>query len=152
MHALEKQHLKKVSGTYTFENILVSSITRSIQKDNVIRYGGNLYSVLKGTFRPDEPNITYIQEDEGWLIIRLQQTGSILTKHRFSSERCLVITDSSHRKASTSKRESLIQQLEDVFPEKENIQWLINELQEKYRRHLTDQLKVILQVIRTQSL
>ncbi|MFJ8064167.1 IS21 family transposase [Psychrobacillus sp. NPDC096426] len=129
--------------------ILVSSITRSIQKDNVIRYNGNRYSVPKGTFRSDAPNIAYVQEDEGWLIIRLKQTGSILAKHRISSERGLVISDPVHRETSTSKRELLIQQLEDVFLERENIQWLIEALKERYPRHLNDQLKVLLQTIKT---
>ena len=64
VHALEKQHLKKVSGTYIFENVLVPSITRMIQKDNVIRYEGNRYSVPQGTYRPDAPNIAYLQVDE----------------------------------------------------------------------------------------
>jgi len=148
VHALEKQHLKKVSGTYIFENILAPSITRSIQKDNVIRYNGNRYSVPKGTFRSDAPNIAYVQEDEGWLIIRLKQTGSILAKHKVSSDKGLVISDPSHRKTSTSKRELLIQQLEDIFLEKENIQWLIEELKDRYPRHLTDQLKLLLKMIK----
>ena len=148
VHALEKQHLKKVSGTYIFENILASSITRSIQKDNVIRFGGNRYSVPKGTFRGDAPNIAYIQEDDGWLIIRLKQTGSILAKHKISSERGRVISDPSHREYGTSKRELLIKQIEDVFLDKENIQWLIHQLKERYPRHLTDQLKVLEQAIK----
>ena len=75
VHALEKQHLKKVSGTYIFENVSTPSITRIIHKDNVIRYEGNRYSVPQGTYRADAPNIAYLQEDEGWLIIRLKQTG-----------------------------------------------------------------------------
>ncbi|WP_251026953.1 transposase [Bacillus sp. ISL-46] len=81
VHALEKQHLKKVSGTYIFENVLVSSITRMIQKDNVIRFEGNRYSVPQGTYRTDAPNIAYLQVDEGWLYIRLKQTGTVLAKH-----------------------------------------------------------------------
>lgn len=149
VHALEKQHLKKVSGTYIFENILVSSITTSIQKDNVIRYNGNRYSVPKGTFRSDAPSIAYVQQEEGWLIIRLKPTGSTLAKHRISSERGLVISDPAHRETSTSKRELLIQELEDVFMAKENIQWVIEELKKRYPRHLTDQLKVLLQTIKT---
>lgn len=148
VHALEKQHLQKVSGTYIFENILVSSITRTIQKDNVIRYKGNRYSVPRGTFRSGAPNIAYVQEDEGWLIIRLKQTGSIVAKHKISCERGLIISEPAHRELNTSKRDYYIQQLEDTFQETEMIQWLIEELKKRYPRHLNDQLKVLLQAIK----
>jgi len=143
VHALEKQHLKKVSGTYIFENVLVPSITRTIQKDNVIRYEGNRYSVPRGTYRPDAPNIAYLQVDENDLYIRLKQTGSILAKHRISQGKGLVISDPSHRERSTSKREMLILQIEEVFIDKENFQWLIEQLKRRYPRHLIDQLKVL---------
>ncbi|MFZ3591747.1 IS21 family transposase [Bacillus sp. DJP31] len=140
VHALEKQHLKKVSGTYIFENVLLSSITRMIQKDNVIRFGGNRYSVPIGTYRNEAPNIAYLQEDAGHLFIRLKQTGSILAQHRISEGRGLLVSDPSHRERNTSKREALIQEIEDVFIDKENIQWLVEQLKEKYPRHLMDQL------------
>lgn len=148
VHALEKQHLKKVSGTYIFENILEPSITRTIQKDNVIRFGGNRYSVPKGTYRPDAPNIAYLQADEDYLYIRLKQTGSVLAKHRVSKGKGLLVSDPSHRKQASSKRELFIQQIEDVFIEKENIRWLIQNLQERYPRHFLDQLKVLEQTIK----
>ncbi|MBU8909036.1 IS21 family transposase, partial [Desertibacillus haloalkaliphilus] len=143
VHALEKQHLKKVSGTYIFENILVPSITRTIHKDNVIRFNGNRYSVPKGTYRSDAPNIAYIQTDKDYLYIRLKQTGSILAKHRISKGKGLIITDPLHRSSSTSKRDIFIQQLEEKFINKDNVQWLIQNLKERYPRHLLDQLKVL---------
>jgi len=148
VHALEKQHLKKVSGTYLFENILVSSITRTIQKDNVIRYEGNRYSLPRGTYRPDAPNIAYLQVNGDNLYIRLKQTGSILAKHRISQRKGLVISDPSHREGSTSKRDILVLQIEEVFIDNENIQWLIQHLKERYPRHLIDQLKIIQSTIK----
>lgn len=51
VHALEKQHLQTVPGTYIFENVFDSRITRNIQKDNVIRYEGNRYRVPVGMYR-----------------------------------------------------------------------------------------------------
>ncbi len=149
VHALEKQHLKKVSGTYIFENVLVSSITRMIQKDNVIRYEGNRYSVPRGTYRPDAPNIAYLQVDEKDLYIRLKQTGSILAKHRISQGKGLIISDPSHREKNTSKRDRLILEMEEVFLNKENIQWLIQQLKDRYPRHLIDQLKVLQSTIKS---
>lgn len=148
VHALEKQHLEKVSGTYIFENILVSSITRMIQKDNVIRFDGNRYSVPQGTYRTDAPNIAYLQIDEDWLFIRLKQTGNILAKHCISKGKGQLISDPVHRERSLAKREILIQQIEEMFIDKENIQWLINHLKERYPRHLVDQLKVLQSTIK----
>jgi transposase len=149
VHALEKQHLTKVSGTYLFENVLVPSITRMIQKDNVIRYEGNRYSVPRGTYKSDASNIAYLQVDGDELCIRLKQTGSILAKHRISQGKGLNISDPSHRESSTSKREMLILQIEEVFIDKENIQWLIQHLKERYPRHLIDQLKVLQSTIKS---
>lgn len=143
MHALEKQHLKKVSGTYIFENILIPSITRTIHKDNVIRFDGNRYSVPKGTFRKDAPNIAYVYTENGYLYIRLKQTGAAIAKHKISSEKGLVISDPTHRERNTSKRNLLINEIQEVFHDKDSIQWLIEQLQERYPRHLVDQLKVI---------
>jgi len=148
VHALEKQHLKKVSGTYIFANVSTPSITRNIHKDNVIRYEGNRYSVPKGTYRADAPNLAYLQEEDGWLIIRLKETGMELAKHRISEGKGLIITDPSHREYSTSKRDLLIHQIQETFIDKENIQWLIHKLKERYPRHLVDQLKVLQQAIR----
>ena len=76
-----------------------------IQKDNVIRYEGNRYSVPRGTYRPDAPNIAYLQVEGNYLYIRLKQTGSILAKHRISQGKGLIISDPSHRESNTSKRE-----------------------------------------------
>ena len=143
VHALEKQHLKKVSGTYIFENILIPSITRTIHKDNVIRFDGNRYSVPKGTFRKDAPNIAYVYTENGYVYIRLKQTGAAIAKHKISSEKGLVISDPTHRERNASKRNLLINEIQEVFHDKDSIQWLIEQLQERYPRHLVDQLKVI---------
>lgn len=57
VHALEKQHLKPVSSLLSFENTLVSSIPRTVHKDNVIKYKSNRYSLPLGTYRPRGDNI-----------------------------------------------------------------------------------------------
>ncbi|WP_408010164.1 IS21 family transposase [Pseudalkalibacillus sp. A8] len=143
VHALEKQHLQKVHGTYIFENVYVSSITRTIHKDNVIRYKGNRYSVPLGTYRRGASNIAYIQTDEDYLYIRLEQNGSVLAKHLLSNERGLVISDPSHKKRSKTKRDLLIQQTEDMINDQDTVRWLIETLTSHYPRHLVDQLKIV---------
>lgn len=149
VHALEKQHLRKVSTTYLFENTLTSSITRKIHKDNVIRYLQNRYSVPSGTYQEASLNLAYLQVSEDQtLLIRLKPTGPVLAKHQLSKEKGLVISDPLHRMKSESKSSLLIHQLTDAFSNKAGIQWFIEALTEKYPRHLVDQLKVIQKAIR----
>lgn len=78
VHALEKQHLQTVSGNYHFENISSTNITRTIHKDNVIRFEGNRYSVPLGTFQSDKENIAYISVADGKLSISLHPAGAPL--------------------------------------------------------------------------
>ena len=146
-YALEKQHLQKVPGTYIFEDISESSISRTILKDNVIRFDNNRYSVPLGTYRKGAPNIAYVNEDNGYLYIRLQKNGQVLAKHEISKEIGTVISDPSHRKRSNTKRDLLIQQVEGMLEDKEAAKWLVELLAERYPRHLVDQLKVVQSVI-----
>lgn len=149
VHALEKQHLQKVSTTYLFEHHLSSSIPRTIHKDNVIRYLQNRYSVPSGTYREQASNKAYLQIIEGrTLLIRLKPTGPVLATHPLSEKKGIVISDPRHRVKGESKRSLLIHELSDAFSNKAGIQWFIEALTEKYPRHLIDQLKVIQQTIR----
>jgi transposase len=147
VYALEKQHLQKVSGTYIFEDIFDSSITRTIQKDNVIRFDGNRYSVPRGTYRKGAPNIAYVETDTEYLYISLQQNGQVLAKHKIKAEKGNVISDPSHRQRNHTKRDLLILQVEGMLDDKESAKWLIGLLTEQYPRHLVDQLKVVQSVI-----
>lgn len=147
VYALEKQHLQKVSGTYIFEDIFDSSITRTINKDNVIRFDGNRYSVPRGTFRKGATNIAYVESNENHLYIRLQKNGQVLAKHKIAEGSGEVISDPSHRKRSQTKRDLLIQQIENMLDDKESVKWLVELLTENYPRHLVDQLKVVQSVI-----
>ncbi len=147
VYALEKQHLQKVSGTYIFEEIFVSSITREIHKDNIIRFDGNRYSVPRGTYRKGAPNTAYVDTDEEYLYIRLQRNGQVLAKHEIAKGKGNVISDPSHRNQKQTKRDQLILQVEEMLNDREAAKWLIELLSEQYPRHIVDQLKVVQSVI-----
>lgn len=147
VYALEKQHLQQVSGTYIFEDIFDSSITRTISKDNVIRYDNNRYSVPRGTYRKGAPNIAYVDSDGEYLYIRLQKNGEILAKHKIAEGIGDVISDPSHRNRTQTKRDLLIQQIEGMLDDNEATEWLVGMLAKQYPRHLIDQLKVVQSVI-----
>ncbi|WP_152966817.1 IS21 family transposase, partial [Sporosarcina globispora] len=81
VHALEKQHLKPVSSLLSFESNLGNSITRTVHKDNVIKYKSNRYSLPLGTFRPKGDNTVYVEVSNEEVIIRATNQGEILAKH-----------------------------------------------------------------------
>ncbi|MCD8509067.1 MAG: hypothetical protein LRY73_03745 [Bacillus sp. (in: Bacteria)] len=147
MYALEKQHLQKVSGTYIFEDIFDSSISRDIHKDNIIRFDGNRYSVPRGTYRKGAPNTAYVNTDGEYVYIRLQKNGQVLAKHVIAKGKGELISDPSHRIRKQTKRDLLIGQVEEMLNDKEIAKWLIDLLSEHYPRHIIDQLKVVQSVI-----
>lgn len=146
VYTLEKEHLRQVSGTYIFEDIYASSITRQIHKDNVIRFEGNRYSVPVGTYRKDAPNIAYVEKSNEYIFIRLQQNGHVLAKHQMVQGKGNIVSDPSHRKRNQTKRDSLIQQVEGLLEDSQAAKWLVEQLAERYPRHLIDQLKIVVSV------
>jgi hypothetical protein len=76
VHALEKQHLSPVSSLLSYENNLGSSITRTVHKDNVIKY-----SLPLGTSRPKADNTVYVEVLNEEVIIRATHQGEFLAKH-----------------------------------------------------------------------
>lgn len=146
MHALEKQHLQKVSGTYIFEKVFMSSISRKIQKDNVIRYSGSRYSVPLGTFRKGSSNIAHIQVDKEKLYIRLQQNGEVIATHLLASERGANVIGENHRSRNMNRRDQLVQEVRSMIEDTSIVDWLVETLESHYPRHMTDQLKVVQKV------
>lgn len=147
VHALEKQQLQKVNGYYIFENISTTNITRTIHKDNVIRFDGNRYSVPLGTFQSGAENIAYVSVSGETLSISLHSNGSAIAVHNLSKEKGKVITNPKHRQRSQTKRDKLAEEIIEKLTDQENSAWLIKTLQEHYPRHLIDQLKVVLKAI-----
>lgn len=143
VYTLEKEHLRQVLGTYIFEDIYASSITRQIHKDNVIRFDGNRYSVPVGTYRKDAPNTAYVERKNEYIFIRLQQNGQVLAKHQIVQGKGNIVSDPSHRKRNQTKKNMLIQQVEDLLQDPQAAKWLVEQLNERYPRHLIDQLKIV---------
>jgi hypothetical protein len=81
VHALEKQHLRPVSSLLSIESNLNNSITRTVHRDNVIKYKSKRYSLPLGTFHPKGDNTVYIEIKENELIITATPQGDILARH-----------------------------------------------------------------------
>lgn len=146
--ALEKQHLKRLSSSFPLGNSIESSITRNVQKDNVIKYQGNRYSVPSGTYNPRTANIVYVEiSDNDRLKIRTEPGGEVVADHLLAAEKGLLISDPAHKRISGKRSEVLALEVEAVFAQKEMIRWYIAELKKKYPRHMVDQLMVMKGVI-----
>jgi transposase len=143
VHALEKQHLKPVSSLLSFESNIGSSITRTVQKDNVIKYKSNRYSVPLGTYRPRGNNTVFIEIQEEELIISAAPQGEILAKHRLCQGKGELIKNRQHTrdrsKGIQAYKETIIRQ----FSNQDKAELFIHEVAVRYPRYIRDQLQVI---------
>jgi len=143
VHALEKQHLKPVSSLLSLESNIGSSISRTVQKDNVIKYKSNRYSVPLGTYRPRGNNTVFIEIQEEELIISAAPQGEILAKHRLCHGKGELIKNRQHTrdrsKGIQAYKETIIRQ----FSDQEKAELFIHEVAVRYPRYVRDQLQVI---------
>lgn len=143
VHALEKQHLKPVSSILSFESNHGSSISRTIHKDNVIKYKSNRYSLPIGTYRPRGNNTVYVEVREKELIIKATPEGDVLAKHTLCLGTGQLIKNRHHSrdrsKGIQAYKETIIRQ----FNEQESAEQFVHELGIRYPRYIRDQLQVI---------
>lgn len=124
----------------------MSSISRKIQKDNVVRYSGSRYSVPLGTFRKGSSNIAHIQVDKEKLYIRLQQNSEVIATHLLASERGANVIGENHRSRNMNRRDQLVQEVRSMIEDTSIVNWLVETLESHYPKHMTDQLKVVQKV------
>lgn len=143
VHALEKQHFKPVSSLLSFESNLVTSIARTVHKDNIIKYKSNRYSVPLGTYRPRGDNTVYLEIQGEELIIRADLQGDILARHPIFHGTGELIKNTQHTrdrsKGIQAYKETIIRQ----FKDQENALKFVNEVAQRYPRYVRDQLQVI---------
>ncbi|MDK8643939.1 IS21 family transposase (plasmid) [Niallia taxi] len=143
VHALEKQHLSPVSSLLSLESDLSNSITRSVHKDNVIKYKSNRYSLPLGTYRPKGNNTVYVEVKESELVIRATPQGDILARHRLGLGKGELIKNRNHgrdrSKGIEAFKETVIRQLSNS----EQANQFIQEVGARYPRYMRDQLQVI---------
>ncbi len=143
VHALEKQHLKPVSPILSFENVHGSSISRTVHKDNIIKYKSNRYSLPLGTYRPRGDNTVYVELQEKELMIRREPHGEVLAIHPLCRGKGELIKNRHHTrdrsKGIQAYKETVILQFED----QEKAGQFIQEVACSYPRYVRDQLQVI---------
>lgn len=140
VHALEKQHLKPVSSLLSFESNLVTSITTTVHKDNIIKYKSNRYSLPLGTYRPRGENTVYLEIQGEELIIRADLQGEILARHPICHRKGELIKNRQHTrdrsKGIQAYKETIIRQ----FMDQEKAFKFVDEVAQRYPRYVRDQV------------
>lgn len=143
VHALEKQHLKPVSPLLSFESNLGSSITRTVHKDNVIKYKSNRYSLPLGTYRPRGENKVYIELQEENLIIRKEPQGEVLARHKICHGKGELIKNRQHTRDRSKGIQAYKETVIHQFENQKKAEQFIYEVGCRYPRYIRDQLQVI---------
>lgn len=143
MFSLEKQHLRPVSGKINFLNDYENSITRSVHKDNTVRYLSNRYSLPLGTFQKHQM-VSVMETEDRHLLICQAETGEILAKHCIPDGRGQLVKDRMHARDRTKGIDAFIDTVAHQFEDHDEALDYLEKLREKYPRYIRDQLQIIL--------
>ncbi|UOQ85764.1 IS21 family transposase [Gracilibacillus salinarum] len=141
--SLEKQHLRPITKDIDLINNYEHSITRSVHKNNTIRYLSNRYSLPLGTFNKFE-NVCIKETEDKELIIYISQTGEIIAKHKIPEGKGQLVKDRKHSRDRTKGVGAFIDTVTNQFTDKELANHYLETLREKYPRYIKDQLQIIL--------
>ncbi|MEQ6376783.1 IS21 family transposase [Bacillaceae bacterium S4-13-56] len=141
--SLEKQHLRPVTQDIDLINNYENSITRSVHKDNTIRYLSNRYSLPLGTFNKYE-NVCIKETEDKHLLVYISQTGEIIAKHRIPEGKGRLVKDRQHSRDRTKGIGAFINTVSNQFIDTKMAYDYLDVLREKYPRYIRDQLQMIL--------
>ncbi|WP_371017948.1 IS21 family transposase [Pseudalkalibacillus sp. JSM 102089] len=147
---LEKQHLQPVSSLLSFESTSKQSITRTVSKDNTIRYKSNRYSVPLGTHQTKSENLVLIElkgDEQQTLVIRKESKGEVIAEHEISLEKGKLIQNRNHIRDRSKGIEEFKQRLISFFEDQNQAAVYFDEISQRYRRYRRDQFAIIHRVI-----
>lgn len=150
MFLLEKQHLQPVSALLSYESTNNQSITRSVSKDNTIRYKSNRYSVPLGTYQAMTENLVWIEvigEEPTTLVIRKEANGEVIAEHIISAEKGKLIQNRHHTRDRSKGVEELKNRLISYFENQTQAAVYFDEISQRYPRYRRDQFGIIHRVI-----
>ncbi len=143
--SLEKQHLRPVTQDIDLVNNYENSITRSVHKDNTIRYLSNRYSLPLGTFNKHE-SVCVKEIEDNHLLIYISQTSEIVAKHKIPEGKGHLVKDRNHSRDRTKGVDAFIDTVANQFVDTDiEIAYdYLYALRGKYPRYIKDQLQIIL--------
>ncbi|SIT01943.1 Colicin D, partial [Salimicrobium salexigens] len=140
--ALEKPHLRKVSAKLSFESSNKSIITRTVHKNNIIKYLSNRYTVPLGTYKPNEDNIVYVREEDGCLIIEKTPGGAHIATHLIPRGKGELIRNTDHSRNKWKGIDAYKETVKAAFEDKGMAHIFLEEMSKRYPRYIRDQLQV----------
>ena len=146
--ALEMPHLREVSSLLSFESNHGSSITRTVHKDNIIKYKSNRYSVPLGTYKPHGDNTVYIRVAQEKLMIERTPGGVPIATHLLSKRKGQLIKNSDHTRDKTKGIKAYMDTVKGFFENKEKIEVFLKEIHKRYPRYIRDQLQIVQRTVR----
>ncbi|PIC62569.1 IS21 family transposase [Sporosarcina sp. P13] len=148
MFALEKPHLRKVSSPLSFESNHALSITRTVHKDNIIKFQSNRYSVPLGTYTPHGDNTVHVRIDDDKLVIEKVPGTEALAIHPLSKGKGQLIKSKHHSRDRSKGIQAYMDTVKDSFESQEKIQLFLEELYKRYPRYMRDQLQILQKAVK----
>lgn len=147
MFALEKPHLKHVPSILSFESNHGNSISRTVHKDNIIKYKSNRYSVPLGTYKPGKETKVRVRLEGNNLVIESLTGDKLIASHTLCHDKGQLIKNKDHQRNRSKTVDQLKHKVIQAFVNSEAINVYIDELYKKYPRYMRDQLQVMIDVI-----
>lgn len=144
---LEKSHLISISNKRILSN--TESITKTVLKDNTIQFQSNYYSVPIGTYQARKTTKVRLNTMDNQLYIRKAKSETLIAQHAIAKGKGKLTKDSTHGR-EPEKKLKLEQHVLDVlrhFSDKDKAAAFIDQLKERYPRHMRDQLRVITSLV-----
>lgn len=111
-------------------------------KNNIIKYGGNIYSLPFGTYKNDETTV-FVTESDNQLIIS-GEDGKTIATHAIPAGKGQTIINNNHRRDKSIKLAELRDRVREFFSYSTDIETFITNIEKLYPRYVRDQLTVLL--------
>jgi hypothetical protein len=113
-----------------------------VHKTNIIKYGGNIYSVPFGTYKNDQTT-ALVTESDNQLIIE-DENGKTIATHAIPAGKGQNVINNNHRRDKSVKLSELREQVREFFSYSTDIDTFITKIERLYPRYVRDQLTVLL--------
>lgn len=140
---IEQQHLQALGPASL---LFLEYQTYHVRKDNLITWKGNRYSVPAGTYKGKGSKVLVKVEGEDLLIYREDKT--LIARHKISLDKGMTISNSNHRRDRSRNIQLLMEQVAELFSDRQAAQAYFTQLQKARPRYIRDQLLLIKRSIR----
>ncbi len=120
-------------------------VGHKVNKDNSVKYRGNIYSVPLGAYR-DEHTRVLLRECDGELTVSTLD-GREITRHMIPEGRGNKVINRSHYRKTSDKVQVLFERTAALFSDRTSAEAFLGRIRDRYPRYLRDQLSVICECV-----